>query len=177
MKNTLAENLLRFGAKNLSESDKQNLQEQGNVVNSPLSLILKYEIDPGTKQKKYTEYVTFSTPIEVKAFDKGYVYESVSSFTFDLSSGWENIVPRKQSKSQNMIIGEMRISQNIMKFLMQYLNKGKITKPITTIGLIPLVKNNGQLVKANSNAVLLTVTEQASGQTPTTTPPAVTAPK
>ena len=32
MKNTLAENLLRFGAKNLSESSKQKLSEQGVVA-------------------------------------------------------------------------------------------------------------------------------------------------
>ena len=32
MKNTLAENLLRFGAKNLSESSKQKLAEQGAVA-------------------------------------------------------------------------------------------------------------------------------------------------
>jgi hypothetical protein len=49
MKNTLAENLLRFGAKNLSESDKQNLQEQGRIVALPLTIQLPYKKDANGK--------------------------------------------------------------------------------------------------------------------------------
>ena len=67
MKNTLAENLLRFGVKNLSESDKQNLQEQAAAKDGDLNLIMnqvasilnkqidaKIAADPNFPQTKLT---------------------------------------------------------------------------------------------------------------------------
>ena len=52
MKNILAENLLRFGVKNLSEADKQKVQEQfepGETQeafdNVPLTIRLPYKKD------------------------------------------------------------------------------------------------------------------------------------
>jgi hypothetical protein len=175
MKNTLAENLLRFGVKNLSESEKKKIQEsekqslQEQTVVSDLSLVLKYSIDPATKQKTYSSYVAFTTPINVKGTtDQSYVYESINAITFDLKTGWESINPKRQSKTQTAISGEIIVSANVLTELKKYLNKGKIAQPIKTIGLIPNIKNaKGQIVKATtSNLVQLTVTEQDTAQTP-----------
>jgi hypothetical protein len=67
MKNTLAENLLRFGVKNLSEADKKNLQEQTAAKDGDLNLIMnqvasilnkqidaKIAADPNFPQTKLT---------------------------------------------------------------------------------------------------------------------------
>jgi hypothetical protein len=49
MKNTLAENLLRFGVKNLSESDRTRLTEEAYTV-IPLTISLPYKKDPTSGQ-------------------------------------------------------------------------------------------------------------------------------
>jgi hypothetical protein len=150
----------------IEESNGKNLMEQVNPVVSDLTLTLNYSVDPTSKQKTYSQYITFSTPINVedKQAGKSYMYEGIYAITFDLKE-WESITIKKQTKTGKFITGEIRVSDNVLNFLKPYLNKGKTPQTLKTIGLIPLIKNaEGQIVKSsNTNSVYLTVTEKQTG--------------
>jgi hypothetical protein len=151
----------------INESNGKNLMEQVNPIVSDLTLTLNYSVDPTSKQKTYSQYITFSTPINVedRQAGKSYMYEGVYAITFDLKE-WESITPKKQTKSGKFITGEIRVSDNVLNFLKPYLNKGKSPDPIKIINLIPMIKNTeGQVVKstASSGSVYLTVTEKQTG--------------
>jgi hypothetical protein len=117
MKNTLAENLLRFGVKNLSEAEVQKLHEQVKVL--PLTIQLPYKKDPTGKW-----VFEITKPIIVTAnfanINTGagmeYAKDINSILSVELYEGFSvNIDPKYTKKSPSSILMKIYLSANDTK--------------------------------------------------------------
>ena len=134
MKNTLAENLLRFGVKNLSESEKKSLNEQATTQEAytviPMTISVPYKKDATGK-------MVLDTSKWVKIFaanEKGTEGTSLENYDYiasiDFGGNFVKVVGPKKDASGN-ITGNISIYGAEGKALASYLSKqvGKTLGP------------------------------------------------
>ena len=154
MKNKLAENLLRFGVKNLSESDRTRLTEEAYTV-MPLTISLPYKKDPTSGEmvfdtSKWVNVFAANTKgTEGTALEN---YVDLRSLTF--GQEFVKVIGSKKDSAGN-ITARFSVNSPEQKNLLKYLKTmvGKTLSPgdkslMVTLGLVK--GGNGQLYGANS---------------------------
>jgi len=130
MKNILAENLLRFGVKNLSESDKTKLQEQpgpGETQETfeyiPLTISVPYKKDAnGQMQFDPNGFVKFFAKNDKTNLQR---FESITKLDFTKAGPTTISIPRSTKDTQGNILGKFSTYKqpNLVKYLTSMINK------------------------------------------------------
>ena len=156
-----------------SATARQYLNEDDSSIIINLTLTLKYNIDPATKQKDYLDLVYFNMPINTS----GPEAKKNNQFTGNLYSGVDTInidgvsyKPIKQSKTNTDVTGHIGMKEDLFKkSLLPYVGKGQQLQ-IKNVQVMPfVVGTDGKIVSSSTlHNVNLTVVEQLSTQTTTT---------
>lgn len=173
MKNTLAENLLRFGVKNLSESDVEKMQEQQEVHTViPMTISIPYKKDETGK-------MILDTSKWVKIFvenEKGTAGTSLENYEYisniEFGGIFAKVVNPKKDAAGN-ITGNISIYGAEGKALASYLSKRVDTRiPAGDRSVIVTLKAKPSGFKTlyASTSVFKMYDTGAAAATPTPTP-------
>ena len=133
MKNTLAENLLRFGVKNLSEAEKQSLNEQATNQESwtviPMIISMPYKKDSTGKQIFDEGNAVNVTAVNQQGKGGGNLVDYDNIETLEFGGTMAVKVFRSKKQANGNITASFSVYNN--KPLVEYLKKlvGKTTPP------------------------------------------------
>jgi len=148
MKNTLAENLLRFGVKNLSEADTHRLTEQAYTV-VPLVINVPYKLDPATKELNLFEPGSYVYVTAKKQTGTQYTnlddFKNFGGIDFVFNGDFIKFATSQKDAAGN-IVG---------KFLLTKENKGAIAY---------LTKNIGKTLSPGDKTLMITLNPIKGGQ-------------